>query len=356
MCQVTKSEVTRTRTTNVLQSTSKPKKRHEESVAPSLLIPIWAFVTILSMFLAAYIPRLQSQAGRDTFLHAGYNYDEINTYFDNTFLTYGTDYMITVCMLYAAYKCLIATSIGNENGSELKSDSSGSIDLRMSSSMLFLSYGISVLAGGIAHQFYVTLEDLNSVPFRILWSLCVGCVTAAGGFMGACGSAIYFRLNETTSQEMVRFRMVYIPYSYWIFYGGCMTVWCILGGISYKRPACDIFVAGTTQFVPTVYVVMTVLSVKWSSPSKFTPCPIGNQSEVRNLVKKGFRLSCIIGFFLNAPLLPMYPLMVQYTSLSLGVVNALLHLNLTFAWGLQALSMHHFCKSFNLTTENDKKK
>jgi hypothetical protein len=317
-------------------------------VVQSLFIFIWVMVVILSMFLAAFIPRLQSKAGRDTFLHAGFNYDEINTFFDNTFLTYGTDYMITVCMFYAVYKCLFATSIGAVSGNELMSDSSLSRGLRISSSLLFMSYGLSVLAGGIAHQFYINLEDLNSVSFRILWTVCVGCVTAAGGFMGACGSAMYFRLNQSMPQEMVRFRMVYIPYPYWIFYGGCMTIWCILGGISYKRPACDIFVAGTTQFVPTVYLVMTVLSVRWSS-SKVATLPI-------ELVKKGYRLCIIIGFFLNAPLLPMYPLMVQYTSLSLGVVNALLHLNLTLAWGLQAIGIHHFCKRFNVTTENNKKK
>jgi hypothetical protein len=354
MCQVTKSEVSSTTKPNLFKSTSKPN--HNESVPQSLLIPIWVVVTILSMILAAYIPRLQSQAGRDTFLHAGFNYDEINTFFDNTFLTYGTDYMITVCMLYAAYKCLFATSIGNIDGRELKSDSLGSRDLRISSSLLFLSYGLSVLAGGVAHQFYVKLEDLNSIAFRILWTVCVGCVTAAGGFMGACGSAIYFRLNQSMSQEMVRFRMVHIPYSYWIFYGGCMTIWCILGGISYKRPACDIFVAGTTQFVPTVYVVMTVLSVRWPSRGVTKSPQLQNHTEVIKLMRQGFRLCIIIGFFLNAPLLPMYPLMVQYTSLSLGVVNALLHLNLTFAWGLQAMSVHHFCKRFNLTTENDKRK
>lgn len=331
---------------NSFKSTSKPN--HDLPVVKSLFIFIWFVVTILSMFLAAFIPRLQSQAGRDTFLHAGFNYDERNTFFDNTFLTYGTDYMITVCMFYAVYKCLFATSILKVDDNELMSDLSLSRGLRISSSLLFMSYGLSVLAGGIAHQFYVNLEDLNSISFRILWTVCVGCVTAAGGFMGACGSAIYFRLNQSMPQEMVRFRMVYIPYAYWIFYGGCMTIWCILGGISYKRPACDIFVAGTTQFVPTVYLVMTVLSVRWSS-SKVATFPI-------ELVKKGYRLCIIIGFFLNAPLLPMYPLMVQYTSLSLGVVNALLHLNLTLAWGLQAIGIHHFCNRFNVTTENDKRK
>lgn len=318
--------------------------------AESFILPVWIIVTVFSMILAAFIPRHQSKAGQETFLHAGFDYDETNTYFDNTFLTYGTDYMISIIMLYAVHKCLNATSPINIHNNDLKFDVSLSKDLRIGSSLLFLLYGVSVLSGGIAHQFYTNLEDLNSLSFRILWTLCVGCVTAAGGLIGACGSAIYIRLNETMPNDMVRFRMIYLPYKLWIIYGVCMTFWCILGGISYKRPACDIFAAGTTQFVPSVYIVLAVLSVKWPIKKERIP-----SSSVVRQIGPFFRLCIVVGFFLNAPLLPMYPLMVQYTSLSLGVVNALLHLNLTFAWGMQAMSLHHFCKGFNITdTEKSK--
>ena len=54
-----------------------------------------------------------------------------------------------------------------------------------------------------------------------------------------------------------------------------------------------------------------------------------------------------IAFFLNAPLLPLYPVLVKQ-GLSLGVVNAILHLWLCVAWGLQFVSLNGFCWQLGL--------
>jgi hypothetical protein len=43
-----------------------------------------------------------------------------------------------------------------------------------------------------------------------------------------------------------------------------------------------------------------------------------------------------VGLLLNAPLIFEYPFLVQYSGLSLGWINFLLHSNLSVAWGLQA--------------------
>ena len=114
----------------------------------------------------------------------------------------------------------------------------------------------------------------------------------------------------------------------------------------------DIFVAGTTQFLPTVYCELMLLSMKWndaipllegrtSSTSSLSTSPTSKSQHSYITIPKKLRISFYIGFMLNAPLLPSYPCFVQYSGLSLGVVNALLHTNLTLAWGMQAWSIYH---------------
>jgi len=122
-------------------------------------------------------PHWVSQAGRDTFLPAQYKYDSSNTVFDNSILTWGTDYGITCVMIYGVLRLLSAKPWNSAYQNEV------SWGLRLRAAALLLSYAISVFAGGIAHQNYSTIDSLNSLSFRILWTICVGSVTAAGGYM-----------------------------------------------------------------------------------------------------------------------------------------------------------------------------
>ena len=127
-----------------------------------------------------------------------------------------------------------------------------------------------------------------------------------------------------------------------------MTLICVEGSISYKRPACDIFVAGTSQFVPTVFAVATVLSLKWNGGESSSEGLLRSSSDgVLDRMRRNTLYIFCIGFFFNAPLLFTYPLYVQYTSLSLGVVNTILHINLAIAWSMEALSLYRFCEAFN---------
>ena len=299
----------------------------------------WIILTYTSKLFSQYLSIHQSQAAQQTFIPAFYNYDDQNTYFDNTILTYGTDYLICILMTYASYKCFMTrTTLGYK------------------SCALFGSYAISVFCGGVAHENFHGVNELNTWRFKLWWIICVGSVTAAGGFMGMCGSDIlhYFsKANNNTTSTMSnnqRFDMTstILSHSLWWIYGLYMTYICIMGEISYKRPACDIFVAGTTQFIPTMYCELSLLSMKWKDaipllegllPSSSTTTTTATTSTISRKV----RIFFYIGFILNAPLLPSYPMLVQYTNLSLGVVNALLHLNLTFAWGMQAWSLYHIC-------------
>jgi hypothetical protein len=54
---------------------------------------------------------------------------------------------------------------------------------------------------------------------------------------------------------------------------------------------------------------------------------------------KWTRIVGVMGFILNAPLLPMYPLLVQYTNWSTASINTLLHTWLLVAWGLQGIAL-----------------
>jgi hypothetical protein len=56
-----------------------------------------------------------------------------------------------------------------------------------------------------------------------------------------------------------------------------------------------------------------------------------------------YRIMYYVGFIGNAPLLPLYPLLVQYTDMSLAGINTLLHSWLMAMWGMQGISLLHIC-------------
>ena len=334
--------------------------------------------TAFSMEFSIRFPHFLSTAARMTFSHAWYQYDPSKTFFDTTILTYGTDYIIFILMVYASYRCAFATDSSTGSSSSgtsgmkysIRSSTShgnfiSSKRLRLRSAALLACYAISVLAGGYAHQFYVTFEDLQTTSFRILWTICVGSVTLAGGFMGMCGSEIcriflhessFYPTPHTKSlseeqnevmdaEEEDEKKRIFvalwtiprIPDSCWILYGVYMTLYCIAGGISCFRPAADIFLAGVTQFIPTCYCELIMLSHLWKNGDSLWPPTI----------PKSTRYIFYYGFILNAPLLPLYPYLIHHTTLTLGAVNALLHLNLTISWGMQAISLYQICTLLN---------
>ena len=190
--------------------------------------------------------------------------------------------------------------------------------------MLFC-YGISVLVGGVSHQYFTSLEMLNSRPFQLAWSVCVGTVTLAGGFIGSVGSQI---ARRSQASKVRSFHVIAVPEWFWIAWGVTLTAIVFGGGLSMKRPAADIFIAGVTQTPPTVYMSVAVISnlKGWEKVSVA-------------------RVTLLVGAFLNAPLLPLYPLLV-YQKLDLGVVNAILHCWLAIAWGFQAFSLRSFAQQF----------
>jgi len=277
------------------------------------------FLNVFSIFNGAV-------CGFENISNSILNYDPSLSFFDNTFWTYGTDYGLCIVMT------LVAISI-------LNCDHQYTIvsrQLRFRSAGLLLLYAASVFAGGVAHQTYLSFESRQTISFRVLWTICVGTVCAASGFMGCIGS-------ELARQYAKSGPIPVIHESFWIGFGVMTTLICLLGGFSYQRPACDIFIAGTTQFMSTFYV-MLLLTFQFD--------PTTDPSCV--LIRKKYRVVGFIGFILNAPLLPLYPILVTYTNWSLGLINTLLHTNLLTAWCMQGLSLKHIAAT--LATSKSKPK
>eukprot|EP00521_Asterionellopsis_glacialis_P014876 CAMPEP_0195303780 /NCGR_PEP_ID=MMETSP0707-20130614/33359_1 /TAXON_ID=33640 /ORGANISM="Asterionellopsis glacialis, Strain CCMP134" /LENGTH=340 /DNA_ID=CAMNT_0040367425 /DNA_START=278 /DNA_END=1297 /DNA_ORIENTATION=+ len=282
-------------------------------------IVILAFSLWFPFFLAPL-------AATNTYHSAFYQYDADSSKFDNSAWTYVTDYILCGIMAVLVVMCLYAS--GGTFSQQLRRRSAGLLSM----------YMISVLAGGYSHQNFTTLESRNTWTFRFLWTVCVGTVTAAGGFMGLCGSEVARASALLAQQESNKnnnhnhgILVPVIPDSFWIAFGAVLSAFCAYGGISYQRPACDIFIAGTTQFPPTAYIMGIVALRNWNHPpanssaTKATP-------TTTSMVSMTYQAMCHIGFILNAPLLPMYPLLVQYTDWSLASVNTLLHSWLLVAW------------------------
>merc|ERR1712228_36932 len=236
----------------------------------------------------------------------GYNYNKSMMHFDDTILTYGTDYLLAIIMSCIAYSLFQSNDKSNPN-----------IFLRKSSIGLFVCYAISVFAGGCAHHFFTTFELRTTFFFRVIWTISVGSVCAASGFMGCIATNIMKIGHKNHISEW-----------FWIGFSFYVTVICVFGGLSYQRPACDIFIAGTTQFPCTVYMIVALLMTK----------------EDINMKQ---RIIACIGFLFNSPLLPLYSLVVHYTDYSLAFINTILHFCLFIAWTTQGLSLIRICNVIN---------
>jgi hypothetical protein len=132
-------------------------------------IILWSILTYISKEFSLFLPRFQSKAGAKIFISASYNYDDDLSFFDDTILTWGTDYAICIIMLFASYQCFNATTNYSKG---ILLDRSKSKSLRIKSSLLFFSYAISVFAGGYAHYTFTEGTDQrNTTPFRIWWTI-----------------------------------------------------------------------------------------------------------------------------------------------------------------------------------------
>lgn len=262
-------------------------------------------------------------ASKEVYQAAWYNYDPALSFFDNTAWTYATDYGLTVIMLSLVASIALSTS-GN-----------AAVGLQRRTIGLLLCYAVSVGAGAVAHQTFLTLESRNTLEFRLLWTLCVGSVTLAGGFMGACGSQVAtmtMTMSNNNNNNANKSNYV-IPEWFWAGFGSFTTAFCCAGYMSMQRPACDIFIAGITQFPSTVYICLVAL--------------FGQSTNKSQVLSPTARYACCFGFLFNAPLLPMYALVLHHTDWSLPRINFTLHCWLCVAWTTQGLALRHFAEAAN---------
>jgi len=114
-----------------------------------------------------------------------------------------------------------------------------------------------------------------------------------------------------------------LPQHFWYTYGIVLTAIDALGYLSLKRPACDIFIAGTMQTFPTIYFTLnTALYLRQEESVPTLP-------KVMNMLP-----TILFAFYINAPLLPLYPVLSHF--MDLPAVNTILHTWLGVAWSCQA--------------------
>lgn len=258
---------------------------------------------LISWFSVTFPTLLFPQAATATYILAGYVYDSETSHFDNTIWTYGTDYIIAIVMMYHIYRFP-------------KASQESSTIARYSQALLW-SYASSVFFGGWCHQFYTHMDSRNTWHFRLFWSLCVGSVTAGLAFMGSIATEMV-RRDET----MLCAFLPALPGWFWFGTGATVSCLMALGQFSFQRPACDIFVAGVSQSPSTFYIMAMLL---YGLPTF--------------QIRQQTRYFGLVAFAMMSLTLPVYPLVITYTNLSLGTVNGLLHLWLCCTWSLQALTL-----------------
>jgi hypothetical protein len=286
-----------------------------------------------SLWFPFVLPGVSSAAVK-TYIPAFFVYDDEHTKFDNTSWTYNTDYLLTIVMSILAIWCIMACSSDNDAQKNQRS-----LRLRLFSASLLICYAISTLAGGWAHQHFKSVESLNTTRFRIFWILCVGNVSFASCYMGLIGREVQRHFGIIGAVPLG-------PWWFWPAYGFYMALACGLGYISFKRPACDIFIAGITQFPSTFYCVGALGFRRWPQNKYEKRIAVGKETSIE-LVRTMYRVMYYIGFVSNAPLLPIYPILVQYTDMSLGAINTFLHTWLMITWGLQGISLIHLCNAIS---------
>lgn len=274
-----------------------------------------ALVTLVSL----YLPFMTGspEAAAKTYHLARFDYEADKHHFDITAWTYGTDYGLALVSLLWCASMLVQRS------SPQSLTATGNKDQLVKHIWSLLGgYSISTLAGALSHQHYTTLELRSTWHFRILWTICVGTVSLASSSMGSIGSEMVRHFQPHAAGES----LLFIPEVFWQSFGIMTTLFASFGWFSYQRPACDIFIAGITQTPSSFYLIWILAKVGQQSP---------------HLLRPSYTYIGMVSFIANAPLLPVYPLLVQYTSWDLAQVNTFLHSWLLVSWSLQAFALRH---------------
>lgn len=267
-----------------------------------------AFTFLLSRFLP---PLTAFFSGPGLYAWAGFRYDA-NVIFDDTWLTWATDYGIALnCGLWSYSIFMVKKTPATER-------------LRASASGLLGAYALSTFLGAVCHQFLN--KSLDTTLFRLVWKLCVGSVALAGGLMGSAGTALAELPKDGRSRPY--FDMPVLPHLYWAVFGWFFFAVIYMGLFSMKRPASDIFLTGVSNAPPTIYILLAT----------------GSRRSWANVGVGSKTLAVFYGGMLaNIALLPGYDFLC-FLGLPVGVTNAIMHLVLFTAWGSQGWGLWRFTK------------
>jgi multisubunit Na+/H+ antiporter MnhF subunit len=265
--------------------------------------------------------------GQRTYQLAAWRFDE-GARFDNTFGTWATDY--GVALICGAMALRIRRVVRPSA-------------LRTRVVALLSLYAASTGVGGAVYQWHTGEHTaLNTLKFRLAWTFVVSATLVKGSVLWMIGSEL-LRLCYISEpipagrppptsvvglgacRSPTALHIYSLPDMAWLAWGGILTLIAILGGFSYSRPACDIFVAGTSQAVPSFYVLLALLPWRHSLPART------------------YRL-LQVGLLSNSPLIFVYPWFVQHSGLTLGSINAMLHCVLAFSWTLQGIGLTYVCQ------------
>jgi hypothetical protein len=324
-------------------------KKVEEASGLSQDHAVWAavlpFFLVAMLLLSRFFPPLTAVFfGSKLYTPAWFQYDA-KPRFDDTVLTYGTDYGIFVVMgICTALLLQVRRTPDNRK-------------LVFASALLIGSYALSTGAGALCH--HLLAKNLNSAAFRFWWRLCVGCVAVGGGLMGSAASEIagmaHLRTvavceeaeaeaessapavdGEPLAPEQ-NYRLPVVPHFFWAAYGATMLVANTVGFFSMKQPACDIFCVGVSQAPSTMYLVAALYARKdWAAMG----------------VRRRARRVLLIGALANIVLLPAYDF-ANFLRLPLGIINLALHTTLLASWGSQAFGLLHFARGAALASKFD---
>jgi len=111
----------------------------------------------------------------------------------------------------------------------------------------------------------------------------------------------------------------------WLAWGCALTAVVAAGTFSCQRPACDVFIAGSTQSPASLFLQLAL----------FIAAGAG----------RGWREAVVcVSLVASAPLAYAYPWLVLHSGLSLGAVNTILHVVIGVSWGLQGALLLSTCE------------
>jgi len=178
---------------------SKATTNNEVNIWFSILfLPIASYLTFK---FSCIFPHILWSKSYLYYIPANWQYDEINTVFDDSMWTWGTDYILAIFMALGSWRLYFSCTTTKSR--EVSSD------VPVTASIFVFLYSISVLSGGFAHQHYHTIESLNTSSFRVIWFICVGTVAMAGGPIGALGSNLAKSFDKLNVESY--FRMPIFP-------------------------------------------------------------------------------------------------------------------------------------------------